>query len=358
MSVLDAPAPVSGLVTRPKRGKDLPRHIYPVRSLGVAAGLLCVASVFREIDAPWYLWAGVAFHGVVWPHLAYFVTTRSRDPWRAERAGLVVDSAMAGVWLPLMGYNVLPSVLIASMMSLGVLSVGGIRLLAPAMAAMFATGAATALVASPGLRVETSYSVMLSCLPLILLYPFFIGVATYRLRHRIRDQAQQLEHLARTEQLSGLTTRQHWEEALQAEFERRRHGGPPAGLILLDVDDFKKVNDRHGHLAGDEVIRRMGEALRAVLRPGDVACRYGGDEFGMLVKGSDAAGAAIAAERVREAISRFRLDSAPELRCTASLGVAEVGPGLATSLEAIAAADRALYLAKAAGRNRVHVLET
>ena len=353
-----SPAPEQEFLTAPTRGQDLPRHVYPVRSLGVAAGLLCIAGVFREIDAPWHLWAGVAFHGAVWPHLAYFFTTRSRDPWSTERLALVVDSAMAGVWLPLMGFNVLPSVLIASMMSLGVLSVGGIRLLTPAMAAMFATGAATMLIASPAVRVETSYSEMLFCLPLILLYPFFIGVATYRLRHRIRDQAKQLEHLARTERLSGLTTRQHWEEALQAEFERCRRGGPVAGLILLDVDDFKRVNDRYGHLAGDEVIRRMGEALRAVLRPGDVACRYGGDEFGMLVKGSDAAGAAIAAERVREAISRFRLNSAPELRCTASLGVAEVGPGFAKSLDAVEAADRALYLAKAAGRNRVHVLGT
>ncbi len=352
-----SPDPEQELLTRPARGRDLPRHVYPVRALGVAAGALCVTAVFRESGAPTIAWLAVFVHGFVWPHVAFLVARRSADPWSVERRNLVADSAFAGVWLPLMGFNLLPSVLIASMMGLGVVSVGGPRLLTATTVAMAATIAATMLLAAPEVRIESSFPVVLACLPLVLLYPISIGVANYRLRHRIGDQKRQLDHLLRTERLSGLTTRQHWEEALQHEFERCRRVGSAAGLILVDVDDFKSVNDRFGHLVGDEVIRTMGVVLRQAIRPGDVACRYGGDEFGVLVPGSSAAGAALAGERMRASFEQIRLSVAPELHCTASLGVTEIGKATESPLEAIARADRALYLAKAAGRNRVHVIE-
>lgn len=354
---MDTPAPVNDHLARQSRGRGLPRNVYPIRALGTVAGFLPVATVMREMDAPILAWVVTIFYAVVWPQIAFLVARGSEDPWRAERRNLVVDATLCGIWVPLMGFNVLPSVLIVSMMSLGLLSVGGPRFLTETWASMLAAGVVAFLVIEPAIRPQTSFAVVVASLPLIVLYPTSIGIASYVLRHRIRMQRLQLDRLNRTERLSGLTTRQHWEEALEAELERCRRTGATAGLILVDLDDFKAVNDRFGHLAGDEVIRSMGEALRQGMRPADVACRYGGDEFGVLVPDSDAAGAALAAERVRESFERIRFSLAPELRCTSSIGVAQMGPATADPREVIALADRALYLAKAAGRNRVHCLE-
>ncbi|HEX4944768.1 MAG TPA: diguanylate cyclase [Usitatibacteraceae bacterium] len=350
-------APAQAPPARSRRGFELPRHVYPLRTLGLAAGFVSVAVVFGEVGVHPLAWAALVFHGFAWPHLAYLVARRNADPWSAERRNLVIDSAVGGVWVSLMGFNLLPSVLLVSMMSLDKISVGGPRLLTATWVAMLAGGALTTLAFAPAVRVESSFAVIVASIPLLVLYPLSVGITTYRLRQRVREQNRRLDHLLRTEQLSGLATRQHWEEAVVREFERCRRTGRTAGLIFIDLDDFKAINDRFGHLVGDEVIRRIGDILRKSLRPSDVACRYGGDEFGVLVPDSGAAGAAAAGARVRAALERLRLPANPELRCTASLGVAEIGPGTASTLEAIGQADRALYRAKEAGRNRVHLHE-
>jgi diguanylate cyclase len=340
---------------RTSRGLTLPRHVYPLRILGLAAGFLAVFAVFREVGAHPAAWAGLAFHAFAWPHLAYLIARRSADPWSAERRNLVIDSAVCGVWLPLMGFNLLPSVLFVSMMSLDKISVGGPRLLAVSTAATLASAAVATLLAAPEVRVETSFPVMVACLPLLVLYPISVGVTALRLRYRIRKRNRKLDYLLRTERLSGLATRQHWEEALWRELGRCRRSGMTAGLMLIDIDHFKAINDRFGHLVGDEVIRGMGEDLRSALRPSDVACRYGGDEFGVLVPDATAEGTAVAGERIREAFGALRIASAPQLRCTATVGVAQMGPGSSSTIEVIDQADRALYRAKEAGRNCVRV---
>jgi diguanylate cyclase len=347
--------PVNESGAHPGRGFELPRHTYPLRALGLAAGFLSVAAVFRETGAHPLAWAGLVLHGFVWPHLAYLIAHRSADPWNAERRNLIVDSALCGVWVPLMAFNFLPSVLLVSMLSFDKISVGGPRLLFATWAAMLASGVATALAIVPDVHPETSLAVMIACVPLLILYPLSIGISTYQLRHRIQLQNRRLDHMLRTERLSGLATRQHWEEAVQREFERCRRTGAAAGIILIDLDNFKAINDRFGHLIGDEVIRQTGEILRKVLRPADVACRYGGDEFSVLVPETGMTGAAIAAARIREALERLVIASNPGVHCTASLGISEIGPTVANPLEAIDQADQALYRAKEAGRNRLHL---
>jgi diguanylate cyclase len=337
----------------PPRGHTLPRNVYPLRVLGLACGFLAVQAAFREIGAHPLAWIALVFHAFAWPHLAFLAARRSADPWRAERRNLVADSAAGGAWIALMGFNVLPSVLIASMLSLDKITVGGPRLLAQAAAAMVASLAATAFLAGPGPHPETSFDVVLACLPLLVLYPLSIGFSTYGLRLRIRGQKQRLDHLLRTERLSGLATRQHWVEVLAAEFERCGREGRFAAVVIFDIDDFKKINDTHGHPVGDDLIRRLGEILLSELRATDVACRYGGDEFGVLLPDATMAEACAISERMRRAIERLRLAGAPAVRCTATFGVALMGPETAGTLDAIVRADRALYRGKAAGRNRV-----
>jgi diguanylate cyclase (GGDEF)-like protein len=131
-----------------------------------------------------------------------------------------------------------------------------------------------------------------------------------------------------------------------------RFGGPVA-LVLADLDNFKQVNDRYGHELGDEVLRAFSRVLREQLRDVDLPGRIGGDEFAVLLRETDGAGAVALAERLRAGLAAVRV-ATPRgpLRVTASLGVTEYGEAR-TSDELFAEADEALYAAKAAGRDRV-----
>jgi diguanylate cyclase (GGDEF)-like protein len=164
---------------------------------------------------------------------------------------------------------------------------------------------------------------------------------------------------ATTDALTGIANRRSFDEELALEWRRAHRIGDSLALVLLDLDDFKKVNDTHGHPAGDAVLRTIGEVLGSGVRQIDLAARYGGEEFVVLVPESDLKGATQLAKRLRLAVSKARaeLPDGRLLKVTASFGVAVKGD-LTSAEQLIAAADDALYEAKRAGKNRVVVAET
>ena len=174
---------------------------------------------------------------------------------------------------------------------------------------------------------------------------------------RVQSQAlrlrEALAHLARTDALTGLVNRRGFDEALAREQARRRRGGPPSALLLVDIDHFKRVNDTWGHQAGDETLRLLGGLLGTSFRATDVVGRIGGEEFAVLLAACDADEAA---ERARSLCERVRTQASGwEHPITVSVGVA-INPELApTPAELMAAADAALYAAKAAGRDRIWI---
>jgi diguanylate cyclase (GGDEF)-like protein len=163
-----------------------------------------------------------------------------------------------------------------------------------------------------------------------------------------------VERQALVDGLTGLANRRRAEEFLRAEVARAERLGGSVGLILADLDDFKAVNDEHGHAAGDDVLREFADALRATVREIDVAARWGGEEFAVLLPGSDLEGALHVAERLREAIAARRIagPGGAQIAVTASFGVASSGGGRDVQ-ELLRVADEALYEAKGAGKNRV-----
>jgi diguanylate cyclase (GGDEF)-like protein len=163
-----------------------------------------------------------------------------------------------------------------------------------------------------------------------------------------------VERQASTDGLTELANRRTFEEALSTEISRTERFGGTLALVLADLDDFKQVNDRHGHLAGDEVLRAFADILREAVRDVDLAARYGGEEFAVLLPQTDLAGAELLAERLRHAIAARPLTARPGalVAITSSFGVAAF-PEAATPAALFAAADEALYRAKSAGKNRV-----
>ena len=170
------------------------------------------------------------------------------------------------------------------------------------------------------------------------------------------DLHETVQQQAVTDELTGLSNVRSLHVALDREIERARRFDTQVSLIMLDIDDFKRVNDERGHQQGDEVLTAVAAVLRSLSRDIDVPARYGGEELAVVLPQTDAHGAAQVAERIREAIEERRIPSlsgGSPLTVTASFGVAEIPGSAADKATLIAAADAALYRAKRAGKNRV-----
>ncbi|MBI5231687.1 MAG: diguanylate cyclase [Coriobacteriales bacterium] len=176
-------------------------------------------------------------------------------------------------------------------------------------------------------------------------------------RRKAKFLADELDRLAARDALTGLYNRRAFDERLAEETAHAHRYETALSLIMFDVDRFKDVNDRFGHPAGDAVLSAVADVLQRELRASDVACRYGGDEFAVILPGSTKTEAFAVAEKLREALysGPIVLPEGQSVRVTASLGVAAVGALIVDGPSLLAAADRALYGAKAAGRNRAHL---
>jgi diguanylate cyclase (GGDEF)-like protein len=161
-----------------------------------------------------------------------------------------------------------------------------------------------------------------------------------------------VERQALVDGLTGLANRRAASDALHAEAARAERLETPLSVVMADLDGFKEVNDAYGHAVGDEVLRVFAGVLRDTLRESDVAGRWGGEEFLLLLPGADGEGAAHLAERIRIGLTERSIPSVPDLRVSASFGVAEYA-GESTTEQLVAAADSALYRAKRAGKDRV-----
>ncbi len=159
---------------------------------------------------------------------------------------------------------------------------------------------------------------------------------------------------AQTDPLTGLANRRALEEVVEVSLARYEHFAEPAALLFVDIDHFKTVNDTFGHAIGDQVLQRVGEALRERLRRGDLVVRYGGEEFVALLPDTGLEAGAALAESLRERIESVDLsDLCGAIPVRVSIGVAAVGPGCLDTTSLLAAADAAMYAAKKRGRNQV-----
>ena len=175
-----------------------------------------------------------------------------------------------------------------------------------------------------------------------------------------QEKATQFQLMSITDPLTGMLNRRYLEERLMEELNRSRRYEHPMSFMMIDIDDFKHYNDRNHHQAGDLALEMTAQCLKSALRSADVASRYGGEEFCILLPQTSLSEARIIAERIRRRVERTRYPHGkhqPLGALTVSIGISSLAPGLDTPETIIRAADRALYLAKERGKNRVEAYE-
>jgi diguanylate cyclase len=336
----------------PIRLHSLHRRVYRFRTLGMGLGLLPIMVVLSELQAGWPWWAWALACCLLWPHLAYVLAARSRDPFKAELRNLMVDSALAGSLVPAMQFNLLPSAMLMTVTTADKVNTGVRGLWWRALPGMLLAILAVGAISGFAVRFPTSTPVLLACLPIMVIHTLAVSASGYRLIRKVQKQNERLDVLRRHDSLTGLQSRGHWQEQVAALLARHADGAEPASMLLVDVDLFKAINDRHGHATGDDVLRGIAAVIGDAIPPGSHAGRVGGDEFAIAVPAALAEVQQVA-ERIRAGVAALDFPRRPPLRCSVSIGMAEPVAGDETLRGWMEAADRALYLAKAAGRDRI-----
>lgn len=175
-------------------------------------------------------------------------------------------------------------------------------------------------------------------------------------RLRLQEANKRLHLMSRTDGLTGLLNRKTWEEEVNEEFRRFQRYNRTSCMLMFDIDHFKEINDTHGHVVGDDVIRKTARVLMESIRGVDIAGRYGGEEFAVMLVDTGIKGAHVVAERIRRQIARSALETDEKIiSFTVSMGVAELTKDIDSTTQWIERADKGLYQAKNSGRNNVCV---
>lgn len=318
-------------------------------------------------------WGLLALQFLVYPQCVYLRARRAADPLRAEMHNLLLDALLLGLWigawgLPLwIGFILFISVCLNLMIFLGV---GGLAKVVLAMAA----GIGLAVLATGQWRwqPQTSLTTTLLCMLALTLYLLMFAHDAYTRGLALRQSRKQLatriaeitslqarlQDQAARDPLTGLFNRRHLDAALARELADGNHRSAPLSLVMLDIDRFKRINDTYGHAAGDEMIKALARLLAWRVRGQDLACRYGGEEFLLMLPGTGMQAAAQLAESLRKEFEELRVEfEGRRLAATVSFGIAAFPEHEADPQTLLRRADKALYAAKLQGRNRV-VLST
>jgi diguanylate cyclase (GGDEF)-like protein len=352
----------------------------------VAFAMMFVASALHSTGKSYSpgLWLLLVLLFLIYPHLQYYRACRAPAPLSAEMHNLLTDSVLLGMAVAALGFPLW----ITFSAFLGTISNN--------TANMNWRGAGKTLLAFPAgalagcsvfgftLSPDTGWPATLFCIVGLTGYLVAMGNISYARIRRLRltrealmlreaelmdvNQAlhrnfqeidvlhDQLREQANRDALTGLFNRRYLDSTLDRELARCKRDGQPLALIMIDIDHFKQVNDTYGHQAGDQILFKLGTLLAGMARAGDVACRYGGEEFLLLMPTMPLDAAVVRAGELRTTFGEMVVPFGEfRLKATLSIGVsAYPGHGMSAE-ELIRHADKALYRAKHSGRNRVDV---
>ncbi|KAA0945538.1 diguanylate cyclase [Pseudomonas sp. ANT_H14] len=339
------------------KGLALAKRLYKSRGLGLSLGFICVVAGMYPLAPPNWVWAWMIINAFVWPHLAYQWSRRAKNSLRTEHRNLLFDSFCGGFWVAAMQFNPLPSVTTLSMMTMNNVAIGGPRFMLIGWLAQALGIGVSILIFTPTFIALTSETQLYACLPILMIYPLALGWICYRQAITLAQHKREFLALSRTDSLSGLLNHGAWKDHLEIEFQRCREEQQGAAIALIDIDHFKVINDTYGHVAGDIVLRQLSKVLRQNLRATDLAGRYGGDEFCVILPDMPLGRATEVMEALRDRFSSLGYAQDPTLRASLSIGLAPYQPSHDDATSWLNDADQALYEAKSSGRNRVSAVQ-
>lgn len=360
--------------------------IHRIRAGGSVMGFVILGSHLLDRHASPLLWTLLALQFLVYPHLIHPYAVRSANPSRAGLHNFLLDALLLGLWSAGLGYPLWISFTLFACNIVSVMLYHGVRGTLLAVALFILPGLAWLLLA--GKTPDPHTSGLTTALSIIGLSVFLLMVTrmTFQRALKLRDTREALRHSeqalqaaheelqgrfdeiqalqtrlseqANRDPLTGLYNRRYLDTTLERELARCQREGQPLTLMLIDLDHFKRINDTWGHQAGDEVLRQLADMLESHARLADVACRYGGEEFLLLLPNMPLEIAVARAEQWRIAFANATVAFGEfRMQATLSIGIATY-PGHGTTAQLlIHNADRALYRAKAEGRNRVVVYD-
>ncbi|MFP3852471.1 diguanylate cyclase [Pseudomonas sp. W5-01] len=329
------------------------KRLYLPRALGSAVGFWAVAAVLYTLPTPAWIWGLLAFQGFVWPHLAFLLARRSAIPYIVERRNLLVESAFGGLWVAAMHFNLLPTTLLISMLCMNSIAVGGPLLLRLSLASLTTAVLAFTGLLNPGFAPETTPLQVYACIPMLAVYPLAVGGAAYHLSAKLAAHKRAFREHSRTDMQTGLLNQSAWRSILDEEYELAKRGLARSAVALIDLDHFKAINDGYGHLAGDAVIKLFSEVLAKVKGPTDTAGRIGGDEFGLIIRGSNIQQIRATLARLQQHLQQTFSERLDVPAVSLSIGFAEFSVHDDSAENWLRAADLALYEAKGQGRNQI-----
>lgn len=329
------------------------KRIYIPRVIGSAIGFWAIAAALAPLQRPDWLWALLIFNGYVWPHVAFLLARRVPVPYRMELRNLAVDSLLGGLWVACMQLNVLPCATLIAMYAMNSIAVGGPKMLRWSLLAQAVGGLIGVALFRPTFLPSTSQLQIYACLPMLTLYPAVVGGAAFLLAAKLAEHKRALRDFSRLDSLTGLMNQGAWRATLENEFLRCQAAGRTATLALIDIDHFKAINDTHGHLVGDEVIRMFSQTFKDNIRSTDLAGRVGGDEFSVILTGTLPVQAWEVMNRLQQRLSQANGLGSELPPVHLSIGLAAFEQSLGNAEAWLRKADQALYSAKRQGRNQI-----
>ncbi len=338
------------------------------RTLSFALSFVVIGSYLHGAGAGPWQWTLLALHLLVYPQLAYWRAARAPQPVRAEMQNLLLDGTLFGAWCAFWGMPLWICFLFFICVCLNLMVYTGLPGLARALAAIGLGIIPVVLIRGLEFRPDTTLVTSLLCIATLSAYLLTFAFDAYRRGLALRESGGQLrgqleeitvlqkrlQEQAARDPLTGLFNRRHFDRELAGTLTRCRQQDRPLALAMTDIDHFKDINDSHGHLAGDEVLRRLADLLAGRVGDAGMACRFGGEEFLLMLPGMDADAACAFANEIRHAFETSRVSVGDsEIGATLSFGIA-VAPAHGSEPHALLQrADAALYTAKLRGRNRV-----